>query len=74
MLFGDLVMVTPETPRATVPGTISWEVREALWHLRPPQPPEGVTAVTVTHYRVGPYTYTSSEHEMAQYRRQQGSK
>lgn len=31
--------------------------------------PEGVTAVTVTQYRVGPYTYTSLDDALAEHKR-----
>ena len=67
-------MVTPEAPPATVPGTGSWESEGgALAQPASPEIPEGILAVTVTHYRVGPYKYTSLADAMAQYRRQ-GSK
>jgi hypothetical protein len=33
--------------------------------------PEGVTSVTVTQYRVGPYTYSSLDDAMAEHRRRQ---
>ena len=32
--------------------------------------PDGVIAITVTQYRVGPYIYTSLEDALAQHRRQ----
>lgn len=35
--------------------------------------PEGVTAETVTRYRVGPYRYTSLADALAQHRRQAAS-
>jgi hypothetical protein len=64
-------MATPEMPRAPVPGTGKWESEGgALAQPASTELPEGVTAVTVTHYRVGPYTYTNLDDAMAQYRRQ----
>ncbi|WP_144096591.1 hypothetical protein [Croceicoccus sediminis] len=35
-----------------------------------PPLPDGITAISVTHYRVGPYTYTNLDDAMAEYRRQ----
>ena len=67
-------MVMPETPRERVPGTGAWESEGgALAQSASTEIPEGITAVTVTQYRVGIYTYTNLDDAMAQYRRQ-GSK
>ncbi|WP_268888711.1 hypothetical protein [Erythrobacter rubeus] len=32
--------------------------------------PEGISAVSVTHYRVGSYTYTSLDDALAEHKRQ----
>ena len=68
---GGPVMVQSGTPSASPPGTGTWESEGgALASPDNPVLPDGVTAVTVTHYQVGPYTYTNLDDAMAEYRRQ----
>lgn len=64
-------MVQTDTPNANPSGTGTWESEGgALAPSDNPVLPDGVTAVTITLYRVGPYTYTHLEDAMAEYRRQ----
>ena len=64
-------MVQSDTPTANQPGTGTWESEGGA--LASPDKsvlPDGVAAITVTHYQVGPYTYTKLDDAMAQHRRQ----
>jgi hypothetical protein len=64
-------MAQSEIPAASPPRIGTWESEGgALAPRDNPALPDGVTAIMVTHYRVGPYTYTNLEDAMAQYRRQ----
>jgi len=64
--------VPSETPRVSPPGTSAWESEGgALTPQSSHLLPDGVTAITVTQYRVGPYIYTNIEDAMAEYRRQE---
>ena len=66
-------MVTPDTPRSPPPGTGKWEGEGgALAPGHADELPAGVTAISVTHYRVGSYTYTNLDDAMAEHRRQSG--
>ncbi len=64
-------MMIPEAPfDAETSSAVEWEGEGgALAPNRPPALPDEIIAITVTHYRVGPYTYTNLDDAMAQYRR-----
>lgn len=59
-----------------VPSSKAAETREreneggSATPIPSPELPEGVTAVTITLYRVGPYRYSSLDDALAQHRRQ----
>lgn len=57
----------PETP-----ATHQWESEGGSLTSRQEPLPEGILAVSVTHYRVGKYSYTNLEDAMAEYRRHLG--
>tara|TARA_R110002167_G_scaffold257311_5_gene463760 strand:- start:358 stop:576 length:219 start_codon:yes stop_codon:yes gene_type:complete len=60
-----------KSPPAIPQGTGAWENEGgALSPGNPSALPDGVIAIPVTHYRVGPYRYTNLDDAMAQYRRQ----
>ncbi|GGC31396.1 hypothetical protein GCM10011371_18530 [Novosphingobium marinum] len=54
------------------PATRQWESEGGSLSSREEKLPEGIQAVTVTHYRVGKYSYTNLEDAMAEHRRQLG--
>lgn len=63
-------MAESQSQTVTVSGTGAWESEGgALASHDPTLLPDGVVAVSVTHYRVGPYSYTNLDDAMAQYHR-----
>ncbi|GGD44630.1 hypothetical protein [Croceicoccus pelagius] len=59
----------PETTSTTGKGP--WENEGgALAPHSSSELPDGITAIPVTHYRVGNYTYTNLRDAMAEYQRQ----
>lgn len=64
--------MTPSKSSAPVPpDTSTWESEGgSLAPRKISTLPDGVIPVPVTHYRVGPYTYTNLDDAMDQYRRQ----
>lgn len=59
----------PETASAT--GKVPWENEGGALAPHPSSElPDGITTISVTHYRVGKYTYTNLRDAMAEYRRQ----
>ncbi len=51
-------------------GTGEWESEGGSLKQDPAGPlPEGIIAVTSTHYRVGPYSYSRLEDALAEHRR-----
>ena len=64
-------MVQSDIPAASPPRIGTWESEGgALESPDRPVLPDGVTAIAVTHYRVGQYTYTNLDDAMAEYQRQ----
>ena len=64
-------MAQSDTPTTSPPRIGTWESEGgALAAPDNPALPDGVTAITVTHYQVGPYAYTNLYDAMAEYRRQ----
>ena len=57
-------------PHPETPATRQWENEGGSMGSRPAPLPEGILAVSVTHYRVGPYTYTSLDDALAEHKRQ----
>lgn len=58
-------------PNSKVQATNEWENEGgSVKPIPSPALPEGITAVTVTQYRVGPYRYSSLEDALAEHRRQ----
>jgi len=57
-------------PHPETPATRQWENEGGSMNSRGVSLPEGVSAVSVTHYRVGSYTYTSLDDALAEHRRQ----
>ena len=71
MRTGGSVMADSESQTVAVPGTGAWENEGGVLASHNPTPlPDGVNAIPVTHYRVGPYTYTNLDDAMAEYYRQ----
>lgn len=63
-------MPLPETPLAAALEAAEWEDEGgALAAAERVRIPPEIEAVTVTRYRVGPYTYSTLADAMAQYRR-----
>lgn len=61
----------PEAPGSKAQATNEWENEGgSVKPIPSPVLPEGVTAVTVTQYRVGTYRYSSLEDALAEHRRQ----
>lgn len=61
----------PEMQSNKAEATREWENEGGSVKPAPsPVLPEGVIAVTVTQYRVGPYIYTSLDDALAEHRRQ----
>jgi hypothetical protein len=57
-------------PSSKVQATNEWENEGgSVKPIPSPALPEGITAVTVTQYRVGPYRYSSLEDALAEHRR-----
>lgn len=61
----DAEPVSKETP-----ATRRWESEGGSLSSREESLPEGILAVSVTHYRVGKYSYTNLDDAMAEHRRQ----
>ena len=57
-------------PHPETPATRQWENEGGSMNSRGASLPEGISAVSVTHYRVGSYTYTSLDDALAENRRQ----
>ncbi|MCK0099648.1 hypothetical protein MWU38_09660 [Qipengyuania sp. S6317L1] len=58
-------------PNPETPATRQWESeRGSMKPAAPSALPDGVTASTITQYRVGSYTYTSLDDALAEHRRQ----
>lgn len=55
------------------PATHQWESEGGSLTSRQAPLPEGILAVSVTHYRVGKYSYTNLDDAMAEHRRQSGN-
>lgn len=61
----------PEAQSSKAQTTNEWENEGgSATPIPSPVLPEGVTAVTITQYRVGPYRYTSLDDALAEHRRQ----
>ena len=60
----------PDKPPAETAATCRWESEGGSVRSAKTQLPEGIVAVSVTHYRVGPYSYTNLDDAMAEHRRQ----
>ena len=52
------------------PATRRWESEGGSLSSRDESMPEGILAVSVTHYRVGKYSYTNLDDAMAEHRTQ----
>ena len=60
-----------EAPGSKAQATNEWENEGgSVKPIPSPVLPEGITAVTVTQYRVGPYRYSILEDALAEHRRQ----
>ena len=60
-----------EAPGSKAQATNEWENEGgSVKPIPSPVLPEGITAETVTQYRVGPYRYSSLEDALAEHRRQ----
>lgn len=60
-----------ELPSDTAEVTRQFENEDGSANsVTPPVLPQGITAMTITQYRVGQYTYTSLDHALAEYQRQ----
>lgn len=57
-------------PASGTPATRQWESEGGSLSSRGESLPEGILAVSVTHYRVGKYSYTNRDDAMAEHRRQ----
>lgn len=65
------IVTNAENPKQ--PGTGDWESEGGALEQKPASSlPEGITAVTSVHYRVGPYSYARLEDALAEHRRQSG--
>ena len=61
----------PEVQSSKAQATNEWENEgRSAAPIPSPELPEGVTAVTITQYRVGPYRYSSLDDALAEHRRQ----
>lgn len=61
----------PEAQSSKAQTTNEWENEGgSATPIPSPVLPEGVTAVTITQYRVGPYRYSSLDDALAEHRRQ----
>jgi hypothetical protein len=58
-----------QSPRERT-ATDGWENEGGTTDAPIPQLPDGIVAVTTTHYSVGPYRYTSLNDALAEHRRQ----
>jgi len=64
-------MKSVNNPSPSPKGTGAWESEGgSLAPQESVELPQGISASTVTHYRVGPYSYTNLDDAMAQYNRQ----
>lgn len=64
-------MAAAKSPPVADTGTGTWESEGgALSSHNPAILPDGVTAIPVTNYRVGPYTYSNLVDAMAEHHRQ----
>jgi len=65
------MMALPDAPtvKPTVTGRSEGEGGSLAGH-EPDVLPNGVTAYRVTHYQVGPYSYTNVDDALAEHRRQ----
>ena len=60
-----------EVPSSKAQTTNEWENEsDSVTPIPSLELPEGVTAVTITQYRVGPYRYSSLDDALAEHRRQ----
>lgn len=57
-------------PHPETPAIRQWENEGGSMNSHGVLPPEGISAVSVTHYRVGSYTYMSLEDALAEHKRQ----
>ena len=63
-----------EAPSGKTQAANEWENEGgSVKPIPSPVLPEGITAMTVTQYRVGPYRYSSLEDALAELRRQSKS-
>ena len=70
--MNDVDIVTDEETLLQ-PGTGDWKSEGGALEQTPAVTlPEGITAVTSVHYRVGPYSYARLEAASAEHRRQSG--
>ncbi len=59
-----------DEPAERPAGTKEWENEGGQILPAVPRLPDGIVAVTVTHYLVGPYRYTGLDDALAEHRRQ----
>ena len=65
----------PKAPAGKAEATNEWENEGgSVKPVSSPALPEGITAVTVTKYKVGPYTYTTLDGALAEHTRQCNNK
>ena len=60
----------PDEPAQQTPATRKWESEGESLSVREASLPEGIRAFSVTHYRVGEFSYTNLDDAMAEHRRQ----
>lgn len=62
-----------DEPAPQTPATRQWESQGISLNSCHASLPEGILAISVTHYQVGKYSYTNLDDAMAEHRRQSGS-